>query len=90
MTGSFSHQHETQVDRSRLPGILPVTALACIAAAGLYAIFGEAATVDGAILLLLGVFLAMSAVTLALWHRLERSLSAAPAYARHRAATWRH
>lgn len=90
MTGSFFHQHEPRADQSHLPGILPVTALACIAAAGLYALFGEAATVDGAILLLLGVFLAMSAVTLALWHRLERSLSAAPAYARARATSWRH
>ncbi|WP_106754768.1 hypothetical protein [Pannonibacter carbonis] len=90
MTGSFFHQHDPRADHNRLPGILPVTAIACIAAAGLYAVFGEAATVDGAILLLLGVFLAMSAVTLALWHRLERSLSASPAYARHLATSWRH
>lgn len=72
------HDDSSAKRDTRLPGILPATAIACIAAAAAYYLFGAAATVDGAVLLLLGVFLAMSSLTAVLWHRLEQGLGAAP------------
>ena len=91
VTGSFTREDAPHRQINRLPAILPLTALACIAAAGLYSIFGAAATLDGAMLLLLGVFLAMSSLTVILWQRLEQGLGAAPALAhnRRRVRGWR-
>ncbi|NBN63427.1 hypothetical protein GWI72_02150 [Microvirga tunisiensis] len=77
MKGPFSDHRDGVMPPADVPGFLPLTSLACFGAAGLYALFGSAATVEGAILLLVGVFLAMSSVTLALWQRLERGLGGA-------------